>query len=618
MMRFLTLFLTFFLFFFTIAEERLTEKQIPHGEIELLPVIGNRSFWENCMSAAQRKFILAQGEQALKKKWMLPGETLYSEYSRNGNRSNYERAYGDYLRTVYLLALCACLSVEKAFAAKLETLIVPLCEHPSWLLPAHDTALKNWEKEVVTVDLVSSEVGWNLALCRQIFRSVFAQETIALLDRELERRIVAPFERMIEGKQSPYWLYAKNNWSIVCLTNVCGTLLAADVAPKRRKKLLGEVIRHSMHYLEGIAPDGYCSEGITYWGYGFGHYLILSRILHKASAGNINLMVRPQAVSASAYPEKIRISDSLIPAFSDSELGSKLPRRWLGLRDYLMGRHSSYWKSLVVYKASLSEAAVFLGLPHSDSVKSADTGRIPAFSEFPDAGIFVLRPLPGTKTRLAAAVKGGSNDEFHNHNDVGSYVLAVDGNVPVTVDPGAEHYDGRSFSARRYESRLNNSFGHSVPRINGQLQIAGKDTDSKVLKKHLSDTDVEIVFDIRKAYRQIDSIRKLERTFRYSRIGSGTFEVADTVSLSEPGTFETAVITFGTWKQTAPDRLLLTCRGKNVAVTVDTGGNPFRVSSEEIRENIRWKENPHRIAITLAEPVKEARIRLTFRIPEEA
>ena len=72
-----------------------------------------------------------------------------------------------------------------------------------------------------------------------------------------------------------------------------------------------------------------------------------------------------------------------------------------------MGRHSSYWKSLVVYKASLSEAAVFLGLPHSDSVKSADTGRIPAFSEFPDAGIFVLRPLPGAKTRLAAAVKGG-------------------------------------------------------------------------------------------------------------------------------------------------------------------------------------------------------------------
>ena len=212
--------------------------------------------------------------------------------------------------------------------------------------------------------------------------------------------------------------------------------------------------------------------------------------------------------------------------------------------------------------------------------------------------------------------RGGSNDEFHNHNDVGSYVLAVDGNVPVAVDPGAEHYDGRSFSARRYESKLNNSFGHSVPRINGQLQIAGKGTESKVLKKHLTGTDAEIVFDIRKAYHQIASLRKLERAFRYSRAGSGTFEVADTVSLSEPGTFETAVITFGTWKQSAPDKLLLTYRGKNVEVTVDTDGKPFRVSSEEIRENIRWKENPHRIAVTLSEPVRDARIRLTFRIPE--
>ena len=80
----------------------------------------------------------------------------------------------------------------------------------------------------------------------------------------------------------------------------------------------------------------------------------------------------------------------------------------------------------------------------------------------------------GAKTRLSAAVKGGSNDEFHNHNDVGGFVLAVDGTVPVIVDPGAEYYSGRSFSSRRYESNLNNSFGHSVPRINGELQIAGK------------------------------------------------------------------------------------------------------------------------------------------------
>ena len=142
-------------------------------------------------------------------------------------------------------------------------------------------------------------------------------------------------------------------------------------------------------------------------------------------------------------------------------------------------------------------------------------------------------------------------------------------------------------------------------------------TAGELIRLLLNHPDAEIVFDIRKAYHQISTIRKLERTFHYSRVGSGIFEVADSVSLSEPGTFETAVITFGTWKQTSQDKLILTYRGKKVEVTVDTGGKPFRVSSEEIREKIRWKENPHRIAVTFSEPVLDARIRLTYRIPEE-
>ena len=94
--------------------------------------------------------------------------------------------------------------------------------------------------------------------------------------------------------------------------------MATDIAPERRWKLLDAVIRHSTHYLDGFGSDGYCSEGITYWGYGYGHYLMLSLTLYKASGGKLNLMNRRQAQLAGEYPEKIRISDVLFPAFSDS------------------------------------------------------------------------------------------------------------------------------------------------------------------------------------------------------------------------------------------------------------------------------------------------------------
>jgi len=41
---------------------------------------------------------------------------------------------------------------------------------------------------------------------------------------------------------------------------------------------------------------------------------------------------------------------------------------------------------------------------------------------------------------------------------------------------------------------------------------------------------------------------------------------------------------------------------------VDAGGEPFAVTSEIIEENLRWKEKPLRIAVTLKNPVKTATI----------
>lgn len=590
---------------------------IPGQGAALLPEMSDRAFWDHCVDRRLRSQIIALGDKVPASGPVLPDEALYMEYSRTGKRAGYEKVYFDYLAAIDRLALAACLSGDEKYVRRLEPLLAPLCGLPSWLLPAHDVGQKNWKGEAVTIDLVSSHVGWRLALLRQVFRSRFSPETVSMLDRELEKRVIAPFERMVAGRQPPHWLYARNNWNIVCLANVGGTLLAADLAPERRWKLLDAVIKHSTYFLDGFGTDGYCSEGMSYWSYGFGRYLILSLALYKASDGKLNLMDRPQARLAGKYPEKIRISETLFPAFSDCTPGVAMPRNWIGVRDYLTGTPSEYWKSVRIYsRPSFTEAALLLNFPRPEQ-KSGDVKLPPAsFSEFPDAGIFVMRPAAGAKTRLSAAVKGGSNDEFHNHNDVGGFVLAVDGTVPVIVDPGSEYYSGRSFSSRRYESNLNNSFGHSVPRINGELQIAGKNTRSKVVKKEVSDEQIRIAFDIRNAYRQVPGIGKLERTFRYSREGTGLFEVADKAEFGKPMSFETALITFGTWKETAPGKLLLTYRGKSLEVAIDCGGVPFKVGSEEIRENIRWKENPHRIAVTLLEPVEKAEVRMTFRTPE--
>ena len=204
---------------------------IPGQGAALLPEMSDRAFWNHCVDPRLRSQIIALGDKVPVSGPVLPGEELYMEYARTGSRAGYEKVYFDYLASIDRLALAACLSGEEKYVRRLESLLAPLCGLPSWLLPAHDVGQKNWKGEVVTIDLVSSGVGWRLALLRQVFRSRFRAETISMLDRELEKRIVAPFERMVAGRQPPHWLYSRNNWSIVCLANVGGTLLGADLAP---------------------------------------------------------------------------------------------------------------------------------------------------------------------------------------------------------------------------------------------------------------------------------------------------------------------------------------------------------------------------------------------------
>jgi hypothetical protein len=87
--------------------------------------------------------------------------------------------------------------------------------------------------------------------------------------------------------------------------------------------------------------------------------------------------------------------------------------------------------------------------------------------------VLVAREHGGTASGLTLAVKGGHNDEHHNHNDVGSFVVASDG-VPVVVDLGRPTYTAQTFSPRRYEIWTMQSGWHNVPIVAGVEQPAGR------------------------------------------------------------------------------------------------------------------------------------------------
>jgi len=91
----------------------------------------------------------------------------------------------------------------------------------------------------------------------------------------------------------------------------------------------------------------------------------------------------------------------------------------------------------------------------------------------PDLQVLVAREQPGSTSGFTLAAKGGHNDESHNHNDVGNFIVYLDGR-PVLVDAGVGTYTAKTFSSRRYEIWTMQSAYHNLPTVNGVQQHAGR------------------------------------------------------------------------------------------------------------------------------------------------
>jgi len=114
-----------------------------------------------------------------------------------------------------------------------------------------------------------------------------------------------------------------------------------------------------------------------------------------------------------------------------------------------------------------------------------------------------------------------------------------------------------------------------------------------------------VTFDLKSAY-DVPSLTRLERTFTYSRGGGGSLLVTDHVEFSEPQSYEGALITLGKYKEQGKGELLFTDGKQSLRVKLDTGGNAYQLSSEEIKEDAPVK--PTRVGIKLTSPVKSATV----------
>jgi hypothetical protein len=183
----------------------------------------------------------------------------------------------------------------------------------------------------------------------------------------------------------------------------------------------------------------------------------------------------------------------------------EIPNRTL--RSRFEDDHCGRWAPAIRSLLWLGERGETGEAGESPDIGSSGTLWADAANYLPDAQWLVSR-----YRGCGFAVKGGDNDEPHNHNDIGHFMLHADG-TGCLIDLGCGEYTKDYFGEKRYLYDCNGSQGHSVPVVDGCLQLPGKSYRAKDVLVNMSEEVDRFELDMAEAYgssRLISLRRRLE------------------------------------------------------------------------------------------------------------
>jgi hypothetical protein len=440
--------------------------------------------------------------------------------------------------------------------------------------------------------------------------------------KELERRVFSTYRGCWnrKGGFAPLgWFAGPANWTAVCHCGVVCAALAVIEDRTDRAMFVETAERFLPFYIAGFPADGYCSEGMGYWNYGWGHYMQVALTVKQATGGKVDFFTDPKTRTIMSFGVGCQMVEGRAPDFADG--GG-------GVSDAVLLLGRLQWPDLPVNPSTLEKDLLFGGAAifplrafgQIDSLPPARTGAMPVRSVYPFGQVWVFRPEPDkAETTFAVGLKGGHNAEFHNHNDVGSYAVRF-GGVLISGDPGGTEYTAKTFSPMRYTLPLLASYGHPVPVLNGCYQQQGREYAAKVISTDYSDAVDRVVMDIAGAYPDKAKVRSVVRTFEYDR-RARSFTVADNVTFKLKGAYSVPILTPGFMEPgKEKGKYVITASGgdevRECDVAISVNGAGWRLSEGKRIDNPN-RTAPMRYAIMLDAPVKTVEVKITFSAREE-
>jgi hypothetical protein len=535
----------------------------------------NRAAWTQ--KSAELQSLVSEAGEALKTPVPPFDPEAYLAFTRTGDRAPMERNLHSRQAHFVALVLAECVENKGRFIPRIAEVMDTLAAMPSWTLSAHDGQLKNFKGERYYVDLNAADMADTLAETLYLLGDKVPAATRTHVLAEMERHIFAPLRTSFaQGKDvdnhsdGHWWLHADMNWNAVCLKGSTGAALAV-LPDKNDRALFAAAAEHYIdHYDRSFAADGYDTEGLGYWNYGFSHFIELRQNLLRATSGKADLLQARNMKKVALFGIEWPMMPGNSAAYGDAGTMPQADKHLIAVIAHIF-QIPGLSTSMALDNVSMQHVGLttltadLFPVPGDQLPTPAELAHPSLATLYGDTGLLVSRPAPGQD--FAVTFKGGGNTD-HSHNDIGSWVIAM-GNTQPLGEPGGPHfYNQATFGPHRLDFKLMNSFGHPVPEIGGHLQLDATKVKVPIVGHSLGKQSDSLAIDMTPAY-NAPELKKLVRTLTHSRAGKGSVTIADAFDLNKPTEIVEALPTHGTWQKIDAKTLLFTYEGRQVRAVVD-------------------------------------------------
>ncbi len=493
--------------------------------------------------------------------FILPTAYDYMSYFNSGSRGAYTDKIIENRKVLVMLISAEWLTRKGKYIEKIINYCWSFTELATWVIPPHQYCSRHYEpKQKILpdiyqrwfVDIYAAEIAGLLAMSCFLFKNEFNAVNESILQRikvTVRKRIVLPF---LENDDF-WWMgfvktaHPMNNWNPWSISNILIALSVLEDDNVLRYKGFEKSCYCLQNYIDKAFDDGGCDEGPGYWGGAAASLLDCLQLLNIATNGDCNFFNEPLIKKMGDYLCKVHIAENKYASFADA-------RSYTIHAPTLIYRYGKLTASTELMSLAYEQLKVinvdeflnkryitmcfrwFLDLIEWKhlSTTNSDTRiiNLKQTNFLPNLQVMSCRQY-NNYDGIFLCCKGGTNEESHNHNDVGNYVVYKNAN-PMIIDVGCEAYTIETFGPNRYSLWNMMSSNHNCPEINGLVQKFGLKYRASDVEHTNDDLSSTMTMNLHNAYEENDVINCINRKIVFYKGDSCKINVIDTIKLKLP------------------------------------------------------------------------------------